>query len=564
PQDSPRLWNIIILVDMNKDSRGNGIISNASSSNEQEPHVKNGQNFKHLLQKQPDSPNIVALTNNKINKAKSTYTTFDEPCWSRHESTIAAGSFGIFITIAVIISTLMICFHSPKASVKECQFKFAATRKNPIDYNRGPRSVAIGYFNNDTWLDFVIVDSIVNTISIFIGHSDGTFSYLIEYTTGDGSTPNMVVVVDFNNDNVSDIAVANFGVNNIGIFFGWGNGTFDKQITTSTGSSHPKSIYFADLNNDTLLDIVIVNYGTHSVTVMYGDGYGKFLNPTNYSTGYDSFPSSLVIADLNNDNNIDLTVANCGTHNVLIWYGSKNGTFSNQKIISTGIHSCPQSIVVGYFNNDTLLDIAVALYGMKQIGIFINKGNGTFTNKVPYSTDNNAPYTIDVADFNQDNRIDLVITNNGSKNMGVFLGYGDGTFEKNPLMYSTGATSTISHTLGDFNKDRQIDIILLNNDTRSVDILLGSFEGFETFASRKIDFSPYSAAVGDFNNDKQLDVVVTSSNLNYVNVLLGYGNGSFSNQTKYSVDSSSDSVAVGDFNNDNQLDIVVANRGTSD
>jgi hypothetical protein len=98
---------------------------------------------------------------------------------------------------------------------------FTETESNPIEYNYGPRSVAVGDFNNDTWLDMVVANSIVNKIAIYLGDSDGTFSKQIEYLTGSGSAPNMVAVSDFNNDSVLDIAVANFGTNNIYWSWGW-------------------------------------------------------------------------------------------------------------------------------------------------------------------------------------------------------------------------------------------------------------------------------------------------------------------------------------------------------
>ena len=114
----------------------------------------------------------------------------------------------------------------------KCEMKFQPTAKNPIEYNYGPRSVAVGDFNNDTWLDMVVANNIVNNIAIYLGYGNGTFSSLIMYSTGSGSTPYMVAVGDFNNDHQLDIAVANFGTNNIGIFLGFGNGSFANHTET--------------------------------------------------------------------------------------------------------------------------------------------------------------------------------------------------------------------------------------------------------------------------------------------------------------------------------------------
>ena len=121
------------------------------------------------------------------------------------------------------------------------------------EYKYGPRSVAIGHFNNDTFLDMVITNHIVNKIAVYLGNGDGTFTNSITYSTGSYSSPYMAIIADFNNDSRLDIAVANFGTNSIGIFHGFGNGSFAKQMDISTGSSRPIAIIAADFNNDSIL-----------------------------------------------------------------------------------------------------------------------------------------------------------------------------------------------------------------------------------------------------------------------------------------------------------------------
>jgi hypothetical protein len=55
-----------------------------------------------------------------------------------------------------------------------------------------------------------------------------------------GFSQQSVVVGDFNNDTVLYIVVANFGLNNLGVFLGHGNGTFSHQllIPMTTDSIH--------------------------------------------------------------------------------------------------------------------------------------------------------------------------------------------------------------------------------------------------------------------------------------------------------------------------------------
>ncbi|CAF1411817.1 unnamed protein product [Adineta ricciae] len=123
-------------------------------------------------------------------------------------------------------------------------------------------SLASGDWNNETKVDVVVTDNSTNTIKILFGSRYGTFSDETIYSTGNNSHPTSVVVSDLNNDHFLDIIETNSGTNNIGIFFGNANGTFQNQLTHFTGvDSQPNSVVILDFNNDTYLDIAVTNYG---------------------------------------------------------------------------------------------------------------------------------------------------------------------------------------------------------------------------------------------------------------------------------------------------------------
>ncbi|CAF5085184.1 unnamed protein product, partial [Rotaria sp. Silwood1] len=50
-------------------------------------------------------------------------------------------------------------------------------------------------------------------------------------------------------------------------------------------------------------------------------------------------------------------------------------------MLSTGINSHPTSIAIGDFNGDSVVDIAVASYGTKQVGMILGYGNEAFANQ---------------------------------------------------------------------------------------------------------------------------------------------------------------------------------------
>jgi hypothetical protein len=149
------------------------------------------------------------------------------------------------------------------------------------------------------------------------------------------------------------MSVANLDINNIDIFLGFPDGFFGNQSLISTTSSRSLYIYVSDINNDKLLDIVTANYDTHNISALMGYGNGSFSTQATYSTGYDSFPLSVISGDFNKDSQSDLAIANAGTDNVGVLFGNGNGSFTEQTTFSTGCDSHPHSVAVGHFNDDT-------------------------------------------------------------------------------------------------------------------------------------------------------------------------------------------------------------------
>ena len=85
-----------------------------------------------------------------------------------------------------------------------------------------------------------------------------------------------------------------------------------------------------------LPDIVVANYGTDSVGIFLREEHGSFEEMKIFSTGNDSAPSSVAVADLNNDTYLDIAISNSQTDNIAILLGYGNGTFATAVTYSTG------------------------------------------------------------------------------------------------------------------------------------------------------------------------------------------------------------------------------------
>ncbi|CAF0849676.1 unnamed protein product [Adineta ricciae] len=434
----------------------------------------------------------------------------------------------------------------------------------------GPQSLVLADIDNDHLLDVILVSYLAANLGVFLGRSDGNFSTQITYSTGLGSLPYSVVVGDMNKDGQLDAVVANYGTSCAGIFIGYGNGSFAAQKIYSTrGDANPWKISVADVNYDNRLDLIVVNYASNYVDIFLANNNGTFYKYMTYSTGSNSAPNSITIADLNGDNLLDMVTANYGTNNVGIFIGYKDGTFSNQITYSTDSYSTPRYVAVDDLNNDTYPDLAVANYGTSTIGLFFGFGDGTFADQKTFpTTPSSGPQYIIINDFNNDNRLDMAVLYTWTDNVGIFFGYGNGTFS-NQVSYPFAVGSRpYSMTAGDVNHDNQVDLIVTIYYSRVVVVMLGQKDGtFITAAtySTGSNSRPYSVVVGDWNRDNNTDIAVANCNSNNVLTLEGNGDGTFGNSATYSTGDIScpEWINFGDFNNDSLLDLVVANYASN-
>ena len=345
----------------------------------------------------------------------------------------------------------------------------------------GPRSTGIGDFNGDGKVDLVVSDSISGNVSILLGNGDGTFQPAVNYPVGEGSSFQFfqVAVADFNSDCKLDFAVSNFDGNNVSVFLGNGDGTFQAAVNYRV-RTNPSWVAAGDFDADGNLDLVVSNQnctlggppcGRGTVSILLGNGDGTFRPHVDYAAG--TAPNDVTVGDYNGDGKLDLAVANgqgnCGACSSAfsILLGNGDGTF--QKPVTTFFGINPASLVTADHNGDGKLDLAI-VDNIGLLWIFLGNGDGTFQSPVEYTTDSFPFGNIGIGDFNGDGRLDLAIANGGSNDIEIFLGNGDGKFQS-PIRFNTGS-SPQGVVAGDFNQDGRIDLAVPNYKDNTVSVLL--------------------------------------------------------------------------------------------
>ena len=232
------------------------------------------------------------------------------------------------------------------------------------------QQLATADFNEDGNVDLAYV--INGTMTIALGDGTGNFTPGNPFPTAipilNYSFSGIYMsVADMNNDGIPDIITANPDTQTVTVYLGIGDGTFSSAPITYTNAS--LAIYYfkfttGDFNNDGNIDVALVNDTTnctgctnipYAVNILWGNGAGGFTSLTSipYPTGTPN-PGDLLAADINGDGKMDIISANSASY---LFMGTGSGTFQVANAASTTAFGSPTNLVALDLNGDGLLDI---------------------------------------------------------------------------------------------------------------------------------------------------------------------------------------------------------------
>jgi len=337
-----------------------------------------------------------------------------------------------------------------------------------------------------------------------------------ETTFNVGNNPVALVASDFNGDGLPDIAVANQNDNTISIMLNQGGGNFaaatNSPITVAKAETGPLSIAAGLLGNTATNsagvasaseDLVIANSTSNNVTVLLGNGDGTFQEAAGSPYTVGNTPSSVLLADLNGDGNLDFAVANQGDNTISIFEGDGKGGFteftgSPFKLTNTAsiAEKGPIAMVTGNFRGAT-------------------------------NTATNTP------------EVDLAVVNSATNNVAILLGSVDSagriSFTEAPNSPVPVGQSPVALAASDFNADGIPDLAVVNRVDNSVSILLGSSNadgGFSPALGSPLQTAtgPAGIAVANFTGGTVPSLAVTNKDVGTLGIYIGLGAGTFSSR----------------------------------
>jgi len=393
-----------------------------------------------------------------------------------------------------------------------------------------------------------------NGIGVFFGNGDGSFQRADTYAD---VGPGQLCVADMNSDGFPDLVTLDAA--GFSVLLNNGKGKFSFEHSSSAGFTGLFAI--GDFNNDGKPDIAIEGLG-----IFLGNGDGTVRAPTKAYA--DQTPRNLVVADVNNDHKLDVIQVYYlpSGGGIQIFYGGGNGGVVGPRAFQ---NDAGPLIVTGDFNNDGKIDVAsVGYQNNDAVTVILGNGDGTFQLPSPGNpTSGGAPVGIATGDLNRDGKLDVAVLDSASyanSTMNIFLGNGDGTFQPAKTLVVDSGIFAEAFAVADFDRDGILDIAVINAvscisvqcSNGTLGILIGNGDGtFHDGVTINIPSDPSVIVTADFNNDGIPDLAIGDDGK--IGIFDGVGNGTFNLAGSVSVGGMPVGLLTADFNGDGNTDLGI-------
>ena len=326
-------------------------------------------------------------------------------------------------------------------------FGYVPAGENAVD-------LASADIDEDGFTDLAVANHDTKYITLLFGNSNGSFesrSYS-QMIVNVSPHPHMVKLYDLNGDEHVDLLVDDRNAEALRLFPGSGDGGFGNPNQIPVGGDPYRGISLFDVNNDGNIDIVSPN--PDRVEILTGNGSGVF---TQFTTLYPGFaPFSASAGDFNGDGIMDITAASGeGAGGLAVWFGNSDSSFGEK--VNYELASGPTRLATGDLTNDGKDEIVVTSYIGGEIAILV-AGEKSQLERIALG---GYPYGVATGDFNNDDLVDIAVANDGTNFVTVLFSNDNSTgINKNPSLIND--YSLYQNYPNPFNPSTQITYSLKN------------------------------------------------------------------------------------------------------
>jgi hypothetical protein len=421
----------------------------------------------------------------------------------------------------------------------------------------GTESTAVGDLDGDGNDDLALVSHGSTLLRVYLGKGDGKFETPLDFGNT-GTKPVFLIAPDLDRDGFLDVVSADEGSGTLTIFFGKGGEQFLESTQSVAGYGTAKDYAIADWDRDGLPDFFFASSTTPAIHVYLKPGLGSPTRPSftiTTSTRY----TTMKLADLNADGNLDLVGANSTDDVILSAILDAEGTASSEQ--SMPCSGNPRLIDVGYVDAGPTLDVVGLCTTTYELPILLGKGDGSFEAAAPVLTIA-SPKRLALGAMDGDEHADIVIV--AAKELAIHYGLGAGQFTEPVFVLQDDTRSFTDLEVVDFNADGKLDIVASDNRLKAALFFAGKgTREFEMPVTIALTVPPTLLEVADVDFDGRLDVIAGSSTVQSAGIALALGDGSFAAPQVFRTGVAPAFVRVLDVNGDHVSDIVALSAASS-
>ena len=345
--------------------------------------------------------------------------------------------------------------------------------------------------------------------------------------------------------------------------------SFAAAVTYATGNN-PVGVAAADFDGDGVPDIATANRNAGTVSVLLNDGRGVLKAKTDYAVG--ALPESIAAADFDGDGAADIAVANRGGNSVslLINRADDSGTFQAASTFAVG--NGPVSLITADFDGNGSADLAFVLAGDDRVVIRLNDGEGGFAAESRPDTSPLDPQQNPIAttgaravaagNFNNDRQVDLVVAFATTANAAVLLNQGSGVFQADNA-FQIG-TDPVAAAAADFNGDGRDDIIVADGAAGELRVRRNSGNAkFDIEIRLPTGAAPADVITADIDGDGRPDALDAATGTDGVDFFENKGNGAFKDRREFAVPNGPKALVAADLDDDSDPDLAVVSGPAS-
>jgi len=443
-------------------------------------------------------------------------------------------------------------------------------------------ALALGDVDNDGDIDIVAANK-NQTNKLYLNRGAGKFDASGTDIGEEIDASSSVVLVDTDSDGDLDLVVGNENQTNK-LYLNEGGGQFSSVgIVLGGETDTSQAVCAGDVDGDGDMDLLVVNQGQDHKLYLNGRGGGFVGLGAEFGSanGQGGPVNSIAVDDLNNDGFKDVVVGLYNQRNK-VYLNNGSGGFSAAGVDFGGDSAADAtySIALADLNNDDFLDVVVANYE-QQNKVYLNDGTGYFStagvvvgaddedalySQVNIRSAYSATYSVALADVDGENGPDIVFGNNNHFNK-LYLNNGSGEFPAVGIDIGSDKEFTSGVVLADVNGDEKPDLVVANIGQANklyINNGMGSFDDGLVVGDQlnQENDGSVSLAVADLDGVNGPDIVVGNDEWQPNKLYLNDGSGGFISAgiPVGSLEDGNGGLDLADVDGDGDVDLLVANK----